>query len=67
MIQLLTRTFFKGLVVVLPFFAAVYVFLWIVRDGEAVVRALLVKVIPEQYYLPGLGLALVPVCNQRGG
>jgi uncharacterized membrane protein len=61
MLRLLTRTFFKGLVVVLPFVAAVYVFLWIVRDGEAVVRALLIKVIPEENYLPGLGLGLVVV------
>ena len=55
----LSRTFLKGLAVVLPIVAAVYVTLWIVRDGETVVRGALLTVLPEQYYVPGLGLALV--------
>lgn len=59
MFKFLTRTFLKGLVVVLPIVAAIYIFVWIVRDGEAAVRNLALSIIPEEYYVPGLGLVLV--------
>lgn len=59
LLPFLSRTFLKGLAVVLPIVAAVYVTLWIVRDGEALVRGTLLTVLPEKYYVPGLGLALV--------
>lgn len=59
MVKFFTRTFFKGLVLVLPFVVTVYIVLWIVRDSEAAVRNLLLLVLPERYYLPGAGLALV--------
>ena len=59
LLPFLSRTFLKGLAVVLPIVAAVYVTLWIVRDGEALVRGTLLTVLPEEYYVPGLGLALV--------
>jgi len=58
MIRFATRTFIKGLVVLLPIMAAVYVTIWLVRDSEALVRGLLLTVVPEDYYVPGLGLAL---------
>jgi len=53
-----TRTFIKGLAVVLPIMAAVYAVIWIVGDSEALVKRLLLAVIPDDYYVPGLGLAL---------
>ncbi len=59
MFQFVTRTFLKGLVVVLPIVAAFYVVVWIVRDGEAVVKNSLLTVLPGDYYVPGMGLALV--------
>jgi len=59
--RFLTRTFMKGLVVVLPVFAGVYVMLWLIRDSETALKALLVRVLPEGVYVPGLGLALVMV------
>lgn len=59
LLPFLSRTFLKGLAVVLPIVAAVYVTLWIVRDGEAVVRGMLLVVLPKEYYVPGLGLSLV--------
>jgi uncharacterized membrane protein len=59
MFKFATRTFFKGLVVVLPILAAAYIVVWIVGDGEAAVRGLLLKVVPEYYYVPGVGLALL--------
>ena len=61
LLPFLSRTFLKGLAVVLPIVAAVYVTLWIVRDGEAVVRGTLLSILPEEYYVPGLGLLLVIV------
>jgi uncharacterized membrane protein len=54
-----TETFIKGLAVVLPIMAAVYVLIWIVRDSESLVKGLLLAVIPKDYYVPGLGLALL--------
>jgi uncharacterized membrane protein len=59
MFQFVTRTFLKGLVVVLPIVAAFYVVVWIVRDGEALVKNSLLTVLPGDYYVPGMGLALV--------
>lgn len=61
LLPFLSRTFLKGLAVVVPIVAAVYVTLWIVRDGEAVVRGTLLSILPEEYYVPGLGLLLVIV------
>jgi uncharacterized membrane protein len=58
MIRFVTRTFIKGLVVVLPIMAAVYVVLWMVRDSEALVKGLLLAIMPDDYYVPGLGLGL---------
>jgi len=57
--KFVTQIFFKGLVVVLPIVAAIYVFLWVVRDGEALVKGTLLLVLPEEYYVPGLGLLTV--------
>ncbi len=59
MMRFATRTFIKGLVVVLPIAAAVYIVIWIVRDSEALVKGLLLAVMPEDSYVPGLGLALI--------
>jgi uncharacterized membrane protein len=58
MIRFATRTFIKGLVVVLPIMAAVYVVLWMVRDSEALVKGFLLTIMPEDYYVSGLGLGL---------
>lgn len=52
------RTFMKGLVVVAPIAATVYLAVWIVRDLESIVRNGLLKVLPEDWYVPGLGFAV---------
>lgn len=57
MMRFVTRTFIKGLVVVLPIMAAIYVVIWLVRDSEAAVKGILLAVVPERLYVPGLGLA----------
>jgi uncharacterized membrane protein len=45
--------------VVLPVVAAIYVLVWIVRDTETAVKSLLLRVVPQEYYVPGSGLLLV--------
>jgi uncharacterized membrane protein len=62
MLRFLSRTFLKGFVVVLPVVAATYIVVWIVRDGERVVRDFLLTILPRQhYYIPGMGLTFVVV------
>ncbi len=61
MIRFASRTLIKGLVVVLPVAAAVYVLLWFFRSTESGLKWLILKVMPESYYVPGIGLALVIV------
>lgn len=58
MTKLITRTFVKGLVVVLPVLAAVYVVFWMVRNLEALPKGLLLRIVPDAYYVPGLGFVL---------
>jgi uncharacterized membrane protein len=59
MMQFLTRTFLKGLAVVLPVAAAAYLVYWLAGDAERLIRRLLLSALPDQYYVPGLGLLLV--------
>lgn len=63
MTKFISQTFLKGLVVLLPIAAAVYIVIWLAGDVEAIVRGALLQVMPEAYYVPGLGflLALVGV------
>jgi uncharacterized membrane protein len=61
MTKWITRTFFKGVAVVLPVVAAIYVIIWLVRDTEIAVQGLLLRLVPEQYYFPGVGLLIVLV------
>jgi uncharacterized membrane protein len=61
MIRFATRVFIKGLVVVLPIMAAVYVVLWMVRDSEALVKGLLLAIMPEDYIRNGCQRRLQPI------
>ena len=61
MTKWITQTFMKGLAVVLPVAAAVYVIVWLVRDTETAVKSLLMPMVPDQYYTPGVGVLLVVV------
>ncbi len=51
-----SRTFAKGLAILLPVLAAAYVLSWAARDSEKAMRALLLTFIPESFYIPGLGI-----------
>jgi len=46
----------QGLAILVPIFAAGYILFWIFRDSENLVKSLLLRVIPEEYYLTGMGL-----------
>lgn len=62
MTKWITQTLFKGMAVVLPVVAAIYIIIWLIRDTESAVKQLLLLFVPNEYYVPGAGLLLV-VCT----
>ncbi|HEB54361.1 MAG TPA: DUF502 domain-containing protein [bacterium] len=52
------RTFFRGLAAILPLAATAWLIYWAVTAGETLLRNLVLLVLPEEQYLPGMGLAL---------
>lgn len=54
--SVVSRTFLRGLAIILPVLAACYVLKWVIEDSEGLMKSLLLRVIPESYYLPGLGI-----------
>ncbi len=59
MVRFISKTLLRGLTVVLPVIAAVYVIVWLIGDTETALRKLLTYVLPEQFYLPGMGWAVL--------
>lgn len=59
MTTFVTRTFLKGLAVVVPLAAAAYIIYWLVVEAESIIKRLLLTVMPEDLYVPGLGLLVV--------
>lgn len=54
----LTRTFFTGLAVTLPVVATIYLLFWVVLASERALDGVLLFVLPQAVYVPGMGLAL---------
>lgn len=54
--RLIAKTFVKGLVVVVPLVVTGYAFYWLGTTAESVLGGLLQRMLPEGYYLPGLGV-----------
>jgi uncharacterized membrane protein len=54
----ITTTFLRGLSAVLPAVLTVWIVVWLARATEALLKPLFLLLLPEQYYLPGLGFAL---------
>ncbi|MCA8956775.1 MAG: DUF502 domain-containing protein, partial [Planctomycetes bacterium] len=52
----ISRTFFRGLAVVLPVAITAYVLYWLVATAEASLGPLLRAVLPGVLYFPGLGV-----------
>ncbi len=54
----ITRPFLKGLSIVLPILISLYLVAWVIITAEKIVKGLLTIFIPEDLYLPGLGLVI---------
>jgi uncharacterized membrane protein len=52
----ITRTFLRGLGVILPIVLTVWVLVWLATATEELLKPLFLLFLPEAYYLPGLGL-----------
>jgi uncharacterized membrane protein len=52
----LGRIMFQGLVAMLPAVLTLYILFWLVRSAEIVLGGVLEVLLPEGWYLPGMGL-----------
>jgi len=52
----ITSTFLRGLGVILPVALTIWVVIWLATATEALLKPLFLLILPEAYYLPGLGL-----------
>ncbi len=52
----LGKIMFQGLVAMLPAILTLYILFWLVRSAETVLGALLKVLLPDGWYVPGLGL-----------
>ena len=52
----LGKIMFQGLVALLPAVLTIYIVFWLVRSAETVVGAMLKVVLPDGWYIPGMGL-----------
>lgn len=59
MIRFISKTLLRGLSVLLPIVATLYVLKWLIGGSESFVRELLTLVIPERFYVPGMGIAIL--------
>lgn len=57
----LWRTFISGLVTVIPILVTVYLLVWASLTAERFFRPIVTLVLPEAWYLPGLGIAVAVV------
>ncbi|SEO88598.1 DUF502 domain-containing protein [Aquisalimonas asiatica] len=53
-----SSVFLKGLAAVLPVFVTVYLVIWLAGTAEDVLGGVLNLILPESWYVPGLGLLL---------
>lgn len=57
MIATFSRVFFQGLITILPLALTLYVLWWFGSIAETVMRKLVLLVLSENYYVPGMGMA----------
>ena len=55
----ITTTFLRGLFTLLPLLLSVYVFIWFIGWVEYSARGVLLNVLPDFLYIPGMGVAIV--------
>lgn len=56
MLKKLSNALMRGLVVVVPFAATIWLLWWIGAGTETLLRNLIVLVVPERFYQPGMGI-----------
>ncbi len=56
MLKKLSNALMRGLVVVVPFAATIWLLWWIGSGTETLLRNLIVLVVPERFYQPGMGI-----------
>jgi uncharacterized membrane protein len=56
MLKRLGKIMFQGLVAILPAVLTLYILFWLVRSAETVLGGLLEVLLPQGWYLPGMGL-----------
>lgn len=59
MFDFLSRTMLKGMAVVLPVAAAIYVVVWLGSGVDRLMKGILTRVLPRDLYVPGSGVVLV--------
>lgn len=52
----ITRTFLTGLVTILPIVVTLYLLVWLGDQAESFLGQLIRAVLPDSYYIPGMGL-----------
>lgn len=56
MMKRLGKIMFQGLVAILPAILTLYILFWLIRSAEIVLGGMLEVLLPESWYLPGMGL-----------
>ena len=56
--QIFIRTFVRGLLITVPFVLTMYILYWIFQGLETIFQSIVLLVLPEYYYTPGIGFAL---------
>ena len=54
--RFLRQVFFKGLIAVLPVALTIYLVVWLARAFESILGRGIKAIVPEEYYVPGLGV-----------
>jgi len=67
MLKKLRNALVRGLIVVLPIAATLWLLWWLGTSTEALLHGLIVLVIPERYYQPGMGIAAAVVLLLAAG
>ncbi len=59
MFKFISRTFIKGLAVVLPVAAAIYVVTWLGSGVDRLMKRVVTTAVPDELYVPGSGVVVV--------
>ena len=63
----LNKTFFTGLIALLPITATLYLFFWVMGAAEGVFGRIIQFILPDQWYKPGMGIAASLIMIFIGG